>query len=47
MKDTVLKYALKNALDFGGKVNSNVVLGAVLKENPDLRSDVPKLLKEI
>ena len=47
MKDTVLKYALKNALDFGGKVNSNVVLGAVLKENPDLRKDVPALRKEI
>ncbi|MDP3698867.1 MAG: glutamate--tRNA ligase [Nanoarchaeota archaeon] len=47
MKDIILKYALKNALDFAGKVNKNVVLGAVLKDNPALKKDVPKVLKEI
>ncbi len=47
MKDIILKHALKNALDFAGKVNKNVVLGAVLRENPALKKDVPKLLKEI
>ncbi|MBI2662366.1 glutamate--tRNA ligase [Candidatus Woesearchaeota archaeon] len=47
MKDIVLKYVLKNAFDFRGKANSKVVLGAVLRENSALKSDVPALLKEI
>src|SRR3989344_4423046 len=47
MKDIILKHALKNALDFAGKVNKNVVLGAVLRDNPGLKKDVPKVLKEI
>ncbi len=47
MKDIILKYALKNALDFNGKANKNVVLGSVLKDNPALKKDVPKVLKEI
>src|SRR3989344_5870444 len=47
MKDIILKHALKNALDFNGKVNKNVVLGSVLKENPGMKKDVPKVLKEI
>ena len=47
MKDIILKYALKNALDFNGKVNRNVVLGLVLHDNPALKKDVPKVLKEI
>ena len=47
MKEIARKYAFKNALDFGGKVNANVILGLVLKENPDLKSNVPALLKEI
>ena len=47
MKDIILKYALKNALDFNGKVNKNVILGLVLRGNPTLKKDVPKVLKEI
>jgi len=47
MKDIILKHALKNAYDFDGKVNSKVVLGQVLRENPDLKREVPKVLKEI
>ena len=47
MRNIVLKYVLKNALEFGGKANSKVVLGAVLKENPNLKKDVPLLMKEI
>ena len=47
MKEIVLKYVLKNAFDFKGKANSKVVLGAVLRENSALKSDVPTLLKEI
>jgi len=44
---TILKHALKNALDFNGRVNSKVVLGLVLREKPELKKDVPKLMKEI
>ncbi|MBU0456817.1 MAG: glutamate--tRNA ligase [Nanoarchaeota archaeon] len=47
MKETILKHVLKNALDFDGKANPKVVLGLVLKENPDLKGDVPKLMTEI
>ena len=47
MKDIILKHALKNALDFNGKVNKNVILGLVLRDDPSLKKDVPKLLKEI
>ena len=47
MKEIILKYALKNAFDFQGKVNSKAVLGSVLRENPELKKDVPGLMKEI
>ncbi|MBI2669469.1 glutamate--tRNA ligase [Candidatus Woesearchaeota archaeon] len=43
----ILKHALKNSLDFNGKANPKVVLGAVLKEDPSFKKDVPGLLKEI
>jgi len=47
MKDIILKHALKNALDFNGKINPKAVLGMTLKENEDLKKEVPKVLKEI
>ncbi len=47
MKQTILKHALKNALDFDGKVNPNVVLGLTLKEKPELKKNVPAVLQEI
>lgn len=47
MKDIILKHALKNAYDFDGKVNPKVVLGQVLREKPELKKEVPKVLKEI
>ncbi len=43
----VLKYILKNALEFQGKANPKAVLGLILKENPELKKDVPALMKEI
>lgn len=42
----VLKYVLKNSLDFGS-VRNTVVLGLILRENPELKNDVPKLMQEI
>ncbi|MBI4151910.1 glutamate--tRNA ligase [Candidatus Woesearchaeota archaeon] len=47
MKTIVKKYVLKNAHDFQGKVNEKVVLGLVLREKPELKSDVPAVLREI
>ena len=47
MKEIILKYALKNALDFQGKINAKAVLGQVLREHPELRQQVPEALKEI
>ncbi|HLC81802.1 MAG TPA: glutamate--tRNA ligase [Candidatus Nanoarchaeia archaeon] len=47
MKAIILKHCLKNALDFNGKINPKVVLGLALRDNPDLRKDVPTVLNEI
>ena len=46
MKEVIEKYCLKNAYDFGS-VNSKVVLGLVLRENPEFKKDVPSVLKQI
>ena len=47
MKNIILKYILKNAHEFGGRVNPQVVLGSVLKGKEELRQRVPEVLKEI
>ncbi|MBS3115965.1 glutamate--tRNA ligase [Candidatus Woesearchaeota archaeon] len=47
MQKTILKFALKNAADFSGKVNKNVVLGQTLRERPEFKKEVPFLIKEI
>tara|TARA_Y100000310_G_C20665729_1_gene807365 strand:- start:853 stop:2550 length:1698 start_codon:yes stop_codon:yes gene_type:complete len=44
--DSILKFVLKNALDFG-KVNSNAVLGKVLAENPTLKKKIQETREEI
>ena len=47
MKKTIQILVLKNALDFKGKANPKAVLGLILKENPELKKDVPMVLKQI
>jgi glutamyl-tRNA synthetase len=47
MKELILKYALKNALDFNGKVNFGSVLGKILHEKPELKNNIKDLSKEI
>ena len=37
MEKTILKYALKNALDFKGSVNPKAVLGMTLRDMPEVR----------
>ncbi len=47
MKNIVLKYVLKNALEFEGKPYAKAILGPILKDHPELKKDVPALMKEI
>ena len=47
MKDLILKYALKNAVDYNGKANFGSVLGKILNEKPELRQNIKNLSKEI
>lgn len=47
MKKDILKFALKNAYDYNGSVNPKAVLGQVLREKPELKKEVPKVLENI
>ena len=47
MKDVIYKHALLNAAEFDGKANPNAVLGKVLSEKPELKSDIKGLMKLI
>jgi len=46
MNEIILKYVLKNQYEYG-TVNPKAVLGMVLREKPELKKDVPLVLKEI
>jgi glutamyl-tRNA synthetase len=46
MRDIIIKHALLNAADFGGKANVQSVMGKVLGENPELKSDMAALGRE-
>lgn len=45
--NVIEKHVLKNAVDFQGKANPNAVLGRVLAEHPELKKDVPSVMKQI
>ena len=47
MKDLILKYTLKNAVDYNGKANFNSVLGKILQEKPELKNNIKEIAKEI
>jgi len=47
MKDLIYKHALLNAVEYNGKANPKAVLGKVISENPDLKKEISKLMKEI
>lgn len=44
LKRVVLKHALLNSIRHNGRPNVNAVLGKVLAEKPELRSDIPRVL---
>ncbi|MEM3525788.1 MAG: glutamate--tRNA ligase [Candidatus Jordarchaeaceae archaeon] len=45
LEQTILKYALANAVKFGGKANQKAVMGRVIAENPELRSQAKEISK--
>jgi len=50
LEETVRKYALQNAVQYGGKATMGSVLGKVMAENPDLRQkakDVSSVAKDV
>lgn len=47
MKELIYKYALQNAIKYGGKANSGAVIGKVLAERPELKSDMKSFGKEV
>ena len=47
MKESIYKYALQNAIKYSGKANSGAVIGKVLAENPELKSDMKTLGKTV
>ncbi len=47
MKDLILKWALKNAIDHDGLAVTGFVLNKVIGEKPDLRKDMKKLAVEV
>jgi len=47
LKSAILKYALQNAIRYGGKANAGAVIGKVLAENSKLREQAKEITKEI
>jgi glutamyl-tRNA synthetase len=46
-KDTILKYALQNAVFYGGKANAGAVIGKVIADAPELKKDMKSLGREV
>src|SRR3989344_4215136 len=47
MEQLILKYALQNAVKYGGKANPGAVIGKVFSEKPDLKKDAGELAKKV
>jgi glutamyl-tRNA synthetase len=47
MKKLILKRALINALEHGGKANVQAVVGKVLAEKPSLKTEIKKVVEEV
>lgn len=47
MKEKIYESTLINAVRYGGKANEGSVLGMLLSKEPDLKSKIPELKKEI
>ena len=47
MDDLILRYTLENALKYNGKANTGAVIGKILQEKPELKSNIQELSKRI
>ena len=47
MQDIIKKHALLNAVEYNGKASPQAVMGKVLSEKPELKSDMATLGKEV
>ena len=47
MRDVILKHALLNAIEFGGKASAGSVIGKVVAEKPELKADMATLGKTV
>ncbi|MEM7820495.1 MAG: glutamate--tRNA ligase, partial [Candidatus Aenigmatarchaeota archaeon] len=47
MRDIILKHALLNAIEFGGKANASAVIGKVVAEKPELKADMAAVSKAV
>ncbi|MBS7249370.1 MAG: glutamate--tRNA ligase [Candidatus Freyarchaeota archaeon] len=45
LEQIILKYALANAVKFGGTANQKAVMGKIIAENPDLKSQIKEVGK--
>ena len=46
-KEDILKYALQNAIKFNGKASSGAIVGKLLSEHPELKSEMKTMGMEI
>ncbi|MAG45716.1 MAG: glutamate--tRNA ligase [Nanoarchaeota archaeon] len=46
-EDSILKYALQNAVKFNGRANPGAVMGKILQEQPSLKKKIKSLAKKI
>ena len=47
IKDSIMKYALQNAVKYNGKANTGAIIGKLFAENPALKEKAGELGKEI
>ena len=47
LDEMILKYALQNAIQHGGKANYKAVMGKIMAENPELRRRAKELISEV
>ena len=46
-KDSIMKYALQNAVRYNGKANPGAIIGKLFAENPEFKEKAKELGKEI
>ena len=47
MKDLAYKYALQNAIRYNGKANAGAIIGKILQEKPELKTNLEEVKKQI